>query len=125
MRIEPRASPGCASAPGAPSLLLAIRYASRSVSILQTWTYSPQKRQAGSAFAWTYRLLLRSCRLMGVFVISPLPSFLLESLLAAGLLRSTAITPLRSYCGPLRHPLAFHRFPGFASYTASLLPPFS
>ena len=27
-----------------------------------------------------YRLLLRSCKLMGVFVISPLPSFLLESL---------------------------------------------
>src|SRR5258708_33535208 len=23
----------------------------------------------------------------------------------------------------LRHPLAFHRFPGFASYAASLLPP--
>src|SRR5580704_8503416 len=70
-----------------------------------------------------YRLLLRSCKLMGVFVISPLPSFLLESLLTAGPLRSTAITPLHSYCGPLRHPLAFHRFPGFASYAASLLPP--
>src|ERR1700674_201246 len=41
------------------------------------WTYSPQKRQAGSAFALMYRLLLRSCKLMGVFVISPLPSFLL------------------------------------------------
>src|SRR5260370_19483434 len=39
------------------------------------WTYSPQKRQAGSAFALTYRLFLRSCKLMGVFVISPLPSF--------------------------------------------------
>src|SRR5947207_5929864 len=37
------------------------------------WTYSPQKRQAGSAFALTYRLLLRSCKLMGAFVISPLP----------------------------------------------------
>src|SRR5258708_38386796 len=62
---------------------------------------------------------------MVVFVISPVPSFLLESLQTAGPLRSTAITPLRSYCGPLRHPLAFHRFPGFASYAASLLPPFS
>ena len=39
------------------------------------WTYSPQKRQARSAFALRYRLLLRSCKLMGVFVISPLPSF--------------------------------------------------
>src|SRR6266568_6784245 len=86
------------------------------------WTYSPQKRQVGSAFALTYRLLLRSCKLMGVFVISPLPSFLLESLQTAGLLCSTAITPFRCYYGPIRHPLAFHRFPGFASYTASLLP---
>src|SRR5215831_11328211 len=89
------------SIPGAPSLLLAIRYASRSVSILQTWTYSPQKRQAGSAFAWTYRLLLRSCRLMGAFVISPLPSMLLESLHTARSLRSIRITRLRRYCGPL------------------------
>src|SRR5580704_1665759 len=37
------------------------------------WTYSPQKRQDGSVFALTYRLLLRSCKLMGAFVISPLP----------------------------------------------------
>jgi len=28
------------------------------------WTYSPQKRQARSAFALMYRLLLRSCKLM-------------------------------------------------------------
>jgi len=42
-----------------------------SVSILQTWTYRPQKRQVGSAFALTYRLFLRSCKLMGVFLISP------------------------------------------------------
>src|SRR5260370_13408217 len=72
-----------------------------------------------------YRLLLRSCKLTGVFVISPLPSFLLESLQTAGPLRSTAITLLRSYCGPLRHTLAFHRFPWLASYTASLLLPLS
>ena len=107
------------SIPGAPSLFLAIRYASRSVSILQTWTYSPQKRQADSAFAWTYRLLLRSCRLMGVFVISPLPPMLLESLHTARSLRSIRITRLRRYCGPLRHPLAFHRLPGVAGYTVS------
>src|SRR5579864_8752656 len=101
------------------NLLLPIRYASRSVSILQTWTYSPQKRQAGSAFAWTYRLLLRSCRLMDAFVISPLPSMLLESLQTARSLRSIRITRLRRYCGPLRHPLAFHRLPGVAGYTVS------
>ena len=65
----------------------------------------PQKRQVGSAFALTYRLLLRSCKQMGAFVISPLPSFLLESLQTAGSLRSTGITPLRSYYRPLRHPL--------------------
>src|SRR5260370_16883110 len=88
------------------------------------WTYSPQKRQAGSAFALMYRLLLRSCKLMGVFVISPLPSFLLESLLTAGPLHSTAITPLRSYCGPLPHPLSFPLFPAFSTYSPSLPPPF-
>src|SRR6266513_6499718 len=55
-------------------------YASRKVSILQTWTYSPQKRQDGSAFALTYRLRLRSCKLMGAFIISPLPPILLEPL---------------------------------------------
>ncbi len=89
-------------------------------------TSCPSRSSATTAaFALMYRLLLRSCKLMGVFVISPLPSFLLESLPTAGPLRSTAVTPLRRYCGPLRHPLVFHRFPGFASYTASLLPPLS
>src|SRR5499427_3147913 len=39
------------STPGAPSFCLAISYAARSVSVLQTWTYRPQKRQDGSAFA--------------------------------------------------------------------------
>src|SRR5215468_1765356 len=59
------------STPGAPLFFLASVYASRSVSILQTWTYRPQKRQDGSAFALTYMLLLRSCKLMGVFIIHP------------------------------------------------------
>src|SRR5271154_5419808 len=81
------------------------------------WTYSPQKRQSGSAFALTYRLLLRSCKLMGAFVISPLPPVLLEPLPTAGSLRSTDITLLLRYYGPLRHPLAVPRFPGFAGYT--------
>src|SRR6201998_4595630 len=48
-----RASTPCASVasnvtpsiPGAPSFCLAIAYAARRVSILQTWTYRPQKRQ--------------------------------------------------------------------------------
>src|ERR1700735_1798160 len=81
------------------------------------WTYRPQKRQVGSAFALTYRLRLRSCKLMGAFVISPLPPLLLEPLLTAGSLGSTDITPLLRYCGPLRHPLASSRLPGFAGYT--------
>src|SRR5664280_1511479 len=100
------------SMPGAPSLLLAI---------LQAWTYSPQKRQDGSAFALTYRLLLRSCKLMGAFVISPLPPVLLEPLQTAGPLRSTDVTPLPRYYRPSRIPLAVHRLPGVAGYTVSLL----
>src|SRR6516162_548802 len=62
------------SIPGAPSFCLAIAYAVRRVSILQTWTYSPQKRQDGSAFALTYSLRLRSCKSMDAFVIASLPS---------------------------------------------------
>src|SRR5437868_12238361 len=62
------------SIPGAPSFCLAIAYAARRVSILQTWTYSPQKRQDGSAFALTYSLRLRSCKSMDASVISSLPS---------------------------------------------------
>src|SRR5467141_531259 len=52
------------STPGAPSFCLAISYAARRVSILQTWTYRPQNRQDGSAFALTYILRLRSCKSM-------------------------------------------------------------
>src|SRR5262249_43425497 len=33
--------------------------------------YNPQKRQVGSAFALMYRFFLRSCKLMGVFIIHP------------------------------------------------------
>src|SRR5258708_12866729 len=62
---------------------------------------------------------------MGAFVISPLPSFLLESLQTAGSLRSTGVTPLRSYYRPLRHPLAVHRLPGVSGYTVSFSPPIS
>jgi hypothetical protein len=66
------------STPGAPLFFLASVYASRSVSILQIWTYNPQKRHDGSAFALTYMFLLRSCKLIGVFVIHPCLPFLLE-----------------------------------------------
>jgi hypothetical protein len=62
------------SIPGAPLLFLASSYASLSVSILQTWTYKPQNRQVVSAFALTYILRLRSCKLMDAFVISSSPS---------------------------------------------------
>src|SRR4051794_5390049 len=72
-----------------------------------------------------YSLRLRSCRLMGVFVISPLPPFLIKTACAAGPLRSVGITPLHRYCGPGRRRLVFHRFPGFAGYTMYLAPPVS
>src|SRR4029077_16150500 len=110
------------STPGAPSFSLASAYAWRSVSILQTWTYKPQKRQDVSAFALTYSLRLRSCKLIDAFVISSLPSRLKETLQTAGPPRSMGVTPLRRYYGPVRHPLAFDRFPGFAGYTTYLAP---
>ena len=58
---------------------------------------------------------------MGVFIIPPLPSFLLESLQTAGPLRSTAITPFHRSYEPIRHPLAFLPFPGVAGYRSDLL----
>src|SRR5271168_2741139 len=113
------------STPGAPSFCLASAYASRNVSILQTWTYNPQKRQDFSAFALTYILLLRSCKLTDAFIISSLPSLSAEKLQTAGPLCSTDITPLHRYYGPIRHPLAFDRFPGCAGYTIYLAPAIS
>src|SRR3974377_642870 len=100
------------STPGAPSLLLASAYASHSVSILQIWTYKPQKRQDVSAFALTYSLRLRSCKSMDAFVISSLPSRLKETLQTEGPLCSTDVTPLHRSYGPIRHPLVVNRFPG-------------
>src|SRR4029077_580872 len=128
-----RASTPCASMasnvtpsiPGAPSFCLAISYALRSVSILQTWTYSPQKCQDGSAFALTYSLRLRSCKLMDAFVISSLPSLLLETSQMAGPLGSTDITPLHRYYGPGRPLLVFSRLPGVTGYTTYLAPAIS
>src|SRR6516162_7549174 len=72
-----------------------------------------------------YSLRLRSCRLMGAFVISPLPPFLIKTACAAGPLCSAGITPLRRYYGPGRHRLVFDRFPGLAGYTTYLAPPIS
>jgi len=63
-------------------------------------------------------LRLRSCKSMDAFVISSLPSPMLETLQMAVPLRSADITPLHRYYGPSRHPLVFGRLPGFAGYTA-------
>src|SRR5215469_10414357 len=54
-----------------------------------------------------YSLLLRSCKLLGAFIIHPCLPFCRSHCQAAGPLRSTAITPLPCYYWPLRHPLAF------------------
>jgi hypothetical protein len=83
------------------------------------------KRQDSSAFALTYILRLRSCRVMGEFVISPLLSLSTKSLCAAGPPRSTGVTPLQRYYGPSRHRLVFSRFPGVSGYTAYPAPPIS
>src|SRR5216683_2665204 len=69
----------------------AIAYALRSVSILQTWTYKPQKRQDVSDFALTYSLRLRSCKSLDAFIISSLPSRLKETLQTAGSLAPWAL----------------------------------
>src|SRR6266852_7483501 len=68
-----------------------------------------------------YRLLLRSCKLMGAFIISPLPPILLVPLQTAGPLRSTDIAPLHRYYGPVRHPLAFLPTSRFRLYGFSML----
>jgi hypothetical protein len=62
---------------------------------------------------------------MDAFIISSLPSPMLETLQMAGSLRSADITPLHRYYGPSRHPLVFGRLPGFAGYTAYLAPTIS
>ena len=40
---------------------------------MPTWTYRPQNRQDGAAFAFPSLLRCRSCRLMGACVMAPLP----------------------------------------------------
>src|SRR5712692_3533017 len=65
---------------------------------------------------------------MGALVRAPLPPVLSETLrisrASVGPLRSTGITPLRCYCGPIRHPLAVPPLP-IAGYRAELAPPLS
>ena len=72
-----------------------------------------------------YTRRLRSCRLTGGIIISPLPLVLTTESCTAGSLCSTGVTPLRCYYGPSRHRLVFGRFPGFAGYTTYLAPPIS
>jgi hypothetical protein len=59
---------------------------------------------------------------LDAFIISSLPSRLTETLQTAGPLHSADVTPLLRYYGPIRHPLAFDRFPGLAGYTVYLAP---
>ena len=59
---------------------------------------------------------------MDAFIISPLHPILSEALQTAGPLRSTGVTPLHHYFGPLRRPLIFDRFPGVPGYTTYLAP---
>ena len=81
-----------------------------------------KKRQDFSAFALTYILRLSSCRVMGDFVISPLPRLLTKELCAAGPLCSTGVAPFQRYYGPSRHRLVFDRFPGASGYAVYLAP---
>jgi hypothetical protein len=73
----------------------------------------------------TYSLRRRSCRLMGVFVIAPLPPLWSKALRTVGSLRSPGLPPLPHSYGPGRPPLIVGRVPGGAGETPSLAPPFS
>src|SRR5215467_689905 len=57
-------------------------------------------RQVGSAFAFPCRLRLRSCRLMGAFVISPLPPFLIKTACEQGPLTPRALPRFSATTGP-------------------------
>jgi hypothetical protein len=94
------------SAPGAPRLRFASRYAASSVSSFARCTYSPQKRCAGADFARWPIFARSSCRLMVGFVIPLLPHFSLR-MPSAGPFHSTGITPLHRYYEPVRQALAF------------------
>ena len=82
--------------------------------------------QGRSAFLLPYsRPDLRSCRLLDAFIIRPCLTVLTTTSCAARPLHSTGVTPLPSYYGPSRHPLAFHRFPGCRRLYGFHAPPIS
>ncbi len=59
---------------------------------------------------------------MDAFVISSLPLRVDEEIPSAGSLRSTSVTRLRSYYGPIRHPHASAPLPGVVGYRNGLPP---
>src|SRR6266705_6533297 len=72
-----------------------------------------------------YRLLLRSCKLMGAFIIYPCLPFCWSHYPQQGLFAPRPLRRFSATTGPSATLSPFHRFPGFASYTASLLPAIS
>jgi hypothetical protein len=81
---------------------------------------------AESAFTFRYIFLLRSCRLMDVLIISPLPPSVVGRLLTAGSLCSPDVTPVHCSYEPFRHPLAFRftsRCYGYRTYLAPRISP--
>lgn len=58
---------------------------------------------------------------MVAFIMTTLPSFLLEALLPVGCLCSTSVTSLQRYYTPIRHPLIFDSFPGEPVIKSTLL----
>ena len=59
---------------------------------------------------------------MDAFVISSLPLRVDEEIPSAGSLRSTSVTQLHRYYGPIRHPHASVPFPGVVGYRKGLAP---
>ena len=68
---------------------------------------------------------LRSCRLLGVFVIRPCLPYRHGNCGAAGLLGSPNITSVLRYYEPIHHRLAVSHFPGLTGYMTYPAPPIS
>src|SRR5215469_11053228 len=68
-----------------------------------------------------YRLLLRSCKLMGAFIIHPRLPFCQSHYQQQGPFAPQPLQPLPRYYWPVRHPLAFLPLPGVAGYRSDLL----
>ena len=93
---------------------------------MQTWTYNPQKRQDGSAFALTYILRLRSCRFVDVFLISSLPPFVDRRMTRQlGPFTPRALPRFTAHTDPSATLSPSARLPGVAGYTAYLFPSIS